>query len=166
MDALHRPMSPLPHRILQILALTLIPSLLVAAGPVDPKDAEKERLILNARRSFEENNPKLLLDLFCWDRVPDQARALISRVVAASFRGNPVKTVTLTPPPADFLDAATVKDGITYRPNLPVIYQLVVALERPSRQGVMKFPVGERDGRLMIANMAPVAEAVPAKKKD
>lgn len=149
---------------MSLLALLPLPGLLPAGGPVDAKDAEKERLILNVRRAFDENDPKLLLDHFCWDRVPDNARALISRVVAASFRGNAIKTVTLIPPPADFLDATTVKDGVTYRPNLYVIHQLVVVPDPASRQGVMKFPVGERDGKLMIANMAPVAGATPAKQ--
>jgi len=138
-----------------LLALLALATPVFAATPIDGKAAAEAKLIETVKRAFETNDAKLLLTMFCWDRVPDSGRMMISNVVAASMRGNKIIEVKLVPPPADFLDTKEQFKGVTFKPNLSILHQLVVMPDPASGQGVMKFPVGEKSGQLLIANMAP-----------
>jgi hypothetical protein len=76
------------------------------------------------------------------------------RVISAAFHMGPVSDVRIVPVPTDEVLEYT-RDGVTYRPALPPIGQLIVTLGTGGNSSDIKMFVGQIDGRDYITLAAP-----------
>jgi hypothetical protein len=124
----------------------------VAKGAVSP--AEEARFLAAAKKAFADRDAAALASLTCWDRVPDKLRQSgkqhYERDVAQS-----ATDITLTEPDPAFPDLDWTENGVTYHSNLPVIKQLKIIFAKGSRFGTGVYPVGEKDGKLVLLEPAP-----------
>ena len=167
------------------VALVVSLGVLVAAGTLVMM-AETERRAEQARRTefmalvnnaFTTRRPDILLNLYYWERVPDEQKRISSRMVGAFFdpdfghtSAGPKVVYTPGPPPMQklyqWLREAWVKkrfprsgftrDGIKYPQNLVEVGTLSVMGTKASTD--MSFTlvlgVGEKDGKLRLIGNA------------
>jgi hypothetical protein len=120
-----------------------------AASPL-----EEARFLAEVTRAFEQKDAQAFLNLFCWDRVPPFIKS-VSEKTASGTVGLKVDTINLVAASPEIAKTEFTRDGITYRPNLPVTKQIEVAHSYSGGNGKVTLPVGEKDGKLFITTAAP-----------
>jgi hypothetical protein len=158
-----------------ILALTSVLLLqLQSSRAASPE--EESRFIAAAKQAFDKHDADALVALTCWDRVPDALKKDGKQQYARIVAGPPATDLKLTnPSPKDAnlewnvdddprfveIDSAWKKAGVVYRANLPVIKQLKITFApmkadaKTSLTISVKYPVGEKDGKLYFIEPAP-----------
>lgn len=116
---------------------------------------EEARFLAEVKSAFEKKDSKAFLSLYCWDRVTPFIKS-VSEKTAPGTLALKAETITLAAAKPETANTEFVRDGVTYRPNLPVTKQIEVAHSYPGGKGKITIPVGEKDGRLYITTAAPV----------
>jgi hypothetical protein len=109
------------------------------------------------RQAHDRHDIEALTKLVCWDRVPPEMRKSSEDSLAAFF-DDKIVDVKLTMEHPEGQPNVYVRNGVTYRFNLPVVAELVVEnppLSKGSFSGTY-YPLAVKDGRYCIAQMAPV----------
>jgi hypothetical protein len=109
------------------------------------------------RQAHDHRDLEAMSKLFCWDRVTPEIRKSTEDYLRGAFDDKIVDIKLTTEHPQGRPDVY-VRNGITYRFNLPVVAELVVQnppLPKEAFSGTY-YPLGTRDGRYLIAQMAPV----------
>jgi hypothetical protein len=131
------------------LAFFLMLTSLAGAASVD----EETRFLSAVRAAYTSKDKEAIMALTCWDRVTEEHKKMAPKALDFAVR-LPVKSVKYTE-----LDPARqtsfTKDGVTYGPNLPILKQVEVEYVVESGNQKSSFFVGEKDGKLMIVNLAP-----------
>lgn len=117
---------------------------------------EETRFLAAVQKAFENKDAEAFLSLYCWDRVPDFIKS-------ASKKTNPVlmdlkvDSITLVDALPALAKSEFVREGVTYRPNLPVTKQIEVAhsVSEKKMKAKVTIPVGEKEGKLYITSAAP-----------
>jgi hypothetical protein len=139
------------------MKLYLLIAIAVLGVSFDAKSAsskEEARFLADVKSAFEKKDAKAFLNLFCWDRVPPFIKS-VSEKTAPGTVGLKVDTITLVPASPETAKTEFVRDGVAYRPNLPVTKQIEVTHSHPGGKGKVTIPVGEKDGKLFITTAAP-----------
>jgi hypothetical protein len=109
------------------------------------------------RQAHDHRDLEAMSKLFCWDRVTPEIRKITEDYLRGAFDDKIVDIKLTTEHPQGRPDVY-VRNGITYRFNLPVVAELVVQnppLPKEASSGTY-YPLGTKDGRYLIAQMAPV----------
>ena len=140
------------HRFNSALALlALMPSLASAAPAAPGKEA---KLVGAVQAAFDERKPAGLSNLTCWDGFSGQARRKQEEAykLLVEQQGVTVRVELVE------ADAKGHKDDAPARPNVRVVKRLDVRLiDGRDRKllGIIGFPVGEKDGKLLLAPAPP-----------
>jgi len=137
-------------RILITSALLLLAPQLYAASP-----QEEARFLTAVKKAFATQDAKAFLSLYYWEGVPDSIKAVAERTTPRFLKLG--GTISLVPASSKTAKTEFVRDGVTYRFNLPVTKQIEVAHASPESKskGKLTIPVGEKDGKLYITSQAP-----------
>jgi hypothetical protein len=135
-----------------LLITTAVLGILFNTSAATPQ--EEARFLVEVKSAFEKKDSKAFLDLFCWDRVPPFIKSVSEKTAPATVALK-VDTITLVPASPETAGTEFVRDGVTYRPNLPVTKQIEVAHSYAGGKGKVTMPVGEKDGKLFITTAAP-----------
>ncbi len=116
------------------------------------------------REAHDHHDIEAVSKLFCWDRVTTDVRKVTEDFLKTGFDDKIVDIKLTTEHPIQRIDVY-VRDGVTYRFNLPLVAELVVEnppLPKEAFSGTY-YPLGVKDGSYCIAQMAPVegSEAHP-----
>jgi hypothetical protein len=109
------------------------------------------------RQAHDSRDIEVLSKLVCWDRVPSEMRKLSEDSFRAAF-DDKIVDIRLTTEHPQGRPNVYVKNGITYRFNLPLVAEMIVEnppLSKEAFSGTY-YPLGVKDGRYCIAQMAPV----------
>ena len=109
------------------------------------------------RQAHDRDDFEALSRLVCWDRVPPEMKKLSEDSLKAFFDDKVVDIKFTTEHPEGRPDTY-VRNGVTYRFNLPVVAEVVVqnpSLAKEAFSGSY-YPLAVKDGRYCIAQMAPV----------
>jgi hypothetical protein len=108
------------------------------------------------RQAHEGRDLEALSKLVCWDRVPLEIRKLSEDSFRATF-DDKIMNIRVTTEHPQGRPEAYVRNGITYRFNVPVVAEMVVENPPPTKVafGGTYYPLGVKDGRYCIAQMAP-----------
>jgi hypothetical protein len=112
------------------------------------------------RQAHEQHDLEAMRKLFCWDRVTPEFRKATEDELRGDFDNKIVSIKVTTEHPRGRPDVF-VRNGVTYRFNLRVVAELVVEnppLSKDAFNGTY-YPLGIRDGRYLIAQMAPVEDS-------
>lgn len=107
------------------------------------------------RQAHDSRNIEALSRLVCWDRVPSEMR----KASEDSFKAfdDKIADIRLTTEHPQGRPDVYVRNGIAYRFNFPVVAEMVVE-NPPLTKGALSetyYPLGVKDGRYCIAQMAP-----------
>ena len=124
------------------------------------REASESKFIAAFSQAHAHRDFEALSKLVCWDGVPPEMKKLSED----SFKGLmdiPMVSIKITTEhPKGRPETLTyVRNGITYKFNLPVIAELVVEnspLPKEKFSGDY-YPLEVKDGRYCIAQMAPIA---------
>jgi hypothetical protein len=120
-----------------------------------PQDAglSPSTFIKAYQTAHEHHDAEAMSKLYCWDGVTADVRAS----AGSHFFDEPIVDIKLVNEPAPGRIKAYVKNGVAYRFNLPVVSELVVKHPPLSKaaDNASYYPVGIKDGRYLIAVMAP-----------
>ena len=136
---------------LHILITCVILAIYFNAFSATPQ--EEARFLKAVTSAFDKKDSKAFLNLFCWDRVPPFIKSLTEKTAPDTVAVK-VETVTLVPASPETAKIEFVRDGVTYRSNLPVTKQIEVAHTHPGGKGKITIPVGEKDGKLYFTTAA------------
>jgi hypothetical protein len=122
----------------------------------NPQQSESE-LISAYRQAHDHRDLEGMLKLFCWDNVTREIRHSTEEHAKSSFDDKVVDVeITAEHPKGRVYEF--LRNGVRYGFNLTVIKELVV--ESPVAKGDSErsyYPIGIKDGRYMIALMAPIS---------
>lgn len=125
---------------------------------------EQARFLAAVRQAYDKQDTNALFALVCWDRVTrkdaDSARKQFERILSGTKVAD---MVLVDPDPKLPKHEWTDKDGVSYRPNLPLIKQLKITYGPGALFHRGLLPVGEKDGRLYLSEPAPVENRSTAK---
>jgi hypothetical protein len=109
------------------------------------------------RQAHDHRDLEAMSKLYCWDRVTPEAKKSAEDYLRGTFDDKIVGIKLTTEHPQGRPDVY-VRDGVTYRFNLPVVAELVVQNPPLSKDASddTYYPLGTRDDRYLIAQMAPV----------
>jgi len=110
------------------------------------------------RQAHDHRDLEAMSKLFCWDRVTPENKKSTENYLRGAFDNKLVDVKLTTEHPQGRPDVY-LRSGITYRLNLPPVAELVVQdppLTKKGDYGATYYPVGIKDGRYLIAQMAPV----------
>ena len=119
-----------------------------------------EKAMVNAYRgAHDRRDVSAAMKLYCWDGVTDKTRRLTEWTVKDHFDDKLI-SITMTSEHPKGRPNQSEFNGKTYRFNLPVVKELVVTLAMGKAADQMTFflPVGVKDGKYLIAQMAPTAK--------
>ena len=138
-------------RILAISALVFLNLICCGASP-----QEEDTFLTVVREAYVTKNKEAIIALICWDRVTEKHRAIVPKALDYSL-SRTIKSMEYRPVDSTESHSYT-KDGITYGPNLPVMKRIEIVYEDAPGQAKLtsSLYVGEKDGKLMIVNLAPV----------
>ena len=119
-----------------------------------------EEFVTTVQKAFDNRNASELMKVTCWDRAPEEIRKSTEKSYTALVtQSNVLVDCKLVEPQLEFIDRDRVRDGVIYRPNLPVTKQLNVTFSDPKDNAriIMRFTfaVGLKDGQLWLASAAP-----------
>ena len=141
-----------------LLAVLAVP--LVAFAGDDGPPAGFEEFATQFRTAHDASSIEQFARLVYWERVDAQTRGSVERQSAKEF-GRAIMSISFEPLPG----GATLeyeRAGVTYRPNLPPLGQLVVLYaprsERPTVATSTRYLLGRESGKLRIATAAPVPD--------
>jgi hypothetical protein len=135
------------------LARLWVPAALLLVGCA----SKQSEFIAAVRRAHDQRNIEGMSKLVCWDRVPPEMRKVSEDILRNTFDDQIVSIKLTKEHPAGRPDVY-VRNGVTYRFNLPVVAELVVEnppLPKEAFSGTY-YPLGVKAGRYCIAQMAPV----------
>ena len=133
------------------------------------KEPSREALSERFREYSDRSDVEGVFRLVYWHGVSEADRGTLRRSLEVDFRER-IKSVEVVPLSEGYLLEYT-RNGITYRPNLQVVGELVVTFEprdklEPSADGSFLVPpstttylVGRKDGRYSIAMAAPAEKS-------
>ncbi len=126
----------------------MLASIATAATP-----EEETRFLTAVRDAYTKKDKDAIIALTCWDRVTDQHKKLAPKVIDYAV-SRPIKSVQYRA--LDTSEAHTyTKDGITYGPNLPITKEIEIEYAVDSGSQKSELFIGEKEGKLMIVNLAP-----------
>jgi hypothetical protein len=145
----HMPMK------LYLLITTAVLGSLFTANSASPK--EEARFLADVKSAFEQKDAKAFLKLYCWDRVPDSVRSVVEKTTPRLLELK-VESIALVAASPELSKSEFVRDGVTYRPNLPITKQVEVAHSSAEKKmkGKAMIPVGEKDGKLYVTCTVPL----------
>ena len=140
---------------LYLFITTAVLGVLFNATSASPQ--EEARILADVKSAFEKKDSKALLNLYCWDRVPDFIKSVSEKTTPGLLEFK-VDSITLVAASPELAKIEFVRDGVTYRPNLPVTKQIEVAYSSPEKQmkGKATLPIGEKNGKLYITTAGAV----------
>ena len=108
------------------------------------------------RQAYQGRDIEALSKLVCWDRVPSEIRKLSEDSFRAAF-DDKIMNIRFTTEHPQGRPEVYVRDGITYRFNVPVVAEMVVENPPATKEAFSGtyYPLGVKDGRYCIAQMAP-----------
>lgn len=116
---------------------------------------EEARFLKAVQDAYASRDKDAIIALTCWDRVSDKHKALAPKVLDHAL-SRPIKSVQYCP--LDLSEPQTyTNDGVTYGPNLLISKEIEIQYEDAAGQPQMRSVIyaGEKDGKLMIVNLAP-----------
>jgi hypothetical protein len=131
-----------------IAAMSFLISISHAATP-----EEEARFLSALREACLKKDKAALAALSNWDRVPPDIKKLTIDGMA-HILNDPIKSVeygSLDDAPAP---TRTI-NGVTYTANLPVTKQITIQYDLKVGNSTGQLLVGEKNGKLMIVNLAP-----------
>ena len=154
------------------LGIMLLLPLLLAAGcgedtPQGTNETEiqdsgemtRQEFVVKFRAALEKRDVDAILGFWCWDGTKEKDRLPIRRSVEADF-ANTIVDVRVEPMKDGQLLQYTLK-GITYRPNLKPLGNLVVEFEKTGsavQATSTSYLLGQKNGTYLIATAAAVVE--------
>lgn len=137
-----------PFKVTFTAALAVLVSIGHAATP-----EEDARFLAVLREACLKKDKEALVALSNWDRVPPEIKKQTIEGMAHIIN-EPIKSVEYGT--LDESRALTrTLNGITYAPNLPVTKQVTIVYDLKVGNSSGTLLVGEKDGKLMIVNLAP-----------
>jgi hypothetical protein len=129
------------------------------SSPTAAQPSQTE-LIEAFRQAHDRRNVQAMLNLFCWDGVTPELRKLTEDSVKTSFEDKIVSIKMTSEHPKGRMNEY-IRNGMTYGFNLPVVMELVVDSPSLPNSGSSSdyYPVGIRNGKYLIALMAPIKNA-------
>lgn len=127
----------------------------IAFSPSIAASPQEERIISAVRKAFETPSPKSLLEVICWDGVPDRNKELTIECVNLMFdKPRSVDHISIRP--------ATVKEAEAYSPpGAPFHFKttdpkLVEVIQRIDKHTTAShvFPLYEKKGKLYLIFVA------------
>lgn len=126
-----------------------------SANAYSASSDEEARFLASVKSAFERKDARAFLDLYFWDGVPDFIRSVAEKTTPDLLDSNVDTIVLVTAAPETGKEF--VRNGVTYRNNLPVTKQIEVEHSPASKaKGKVTIPVGEKNGKLYITTAAPV----------
>jgi hypothetical protein len=144
--------------VLAVVAGTLLVGCAKTQSQSNEKPSEQD-LTEAYRQAHDRGDMQAMMNLFCWDRVTPEVRKQTEDVERGTFALKIVELKLTTEGPAERMKALSYeRNGTTYRFNLPVVAALAIYFPRlsPDNESVSYYAVGTKDGRYLIALMAPV----------
>lgn len=137
--------------VLSILCVGFSPAF-GAAAPAD----DEARFVDAVRNAFHDRKASDLSRLTCWDRVPEEDKKKDEQAYAALIAEKDV-SFNFELVDRDRKVVERKEDGVLHRTNLPITRQLDVIIRDKQKKtlGVIGFPVGRKNGKLMFAGFAP-----------
>jgi hypothetical protein len=123
-----------------------------------PTADEEARFITAFRTAFEAQDVDALLALVCWDGTPEAHRVGLARAFSSLVKEKLV-SVTLEPP-SIAVEPEVTHGGFIYRMNIPAVRTLRYKTTdaNAGQPSETSHQVGVKDGRLLIAQYAPLPE--------
>ena len=139
---------------LYLLITTAAFGILFNANCASPQ--EEARFLADVKSAIEKKDAKALLKLYCWDGVPDSIRSVVEKTTPRLLELK-VESIALVAASPESAKREFVRDGVTYRFNLPLTKQVEVAHSSAEKKtnGKVTIPVGEKDGKLYITCTVP-----------
>jgi len=120
---------------------------------------EEAKFVETAKKAFDEKKPGELSKLTCWDGVSEEAKKKQEGVYKALVEEKDVSfSVKLVEPDIKSFQKGQKKERASLRQNLKIVKQLDLRLidDRDRKTlGVIGFPVGEKDGKLLLTTETP-----------
>ena len=139
---------------LNLLITTAVLGGLFTANAASPQ--EEARFLADVKSAFEQKDAKAFLKLYCWDRVPDSVRSAVEKTTPRLLELR-VESIALVAASPKLAKSEFVRDGVAYRPNLPITKQVEVthSSAEEKMKGKATIPVGEKDGKLYVTCTVP-----------
>jgi hypothetical protein len=147
---------------LKLVLAVVASTVLVGCAKTQSKSNEKlspQNLMDAYRQAHDHGDMQAMMNLFCWDRVTPDVRKQTEDVERGTFALKIFDLKLTTEYPVERMKTLSyVRNGITYRFNLPVVAALAIYFPPLSKENesVNYYAVGTKDGRYLIALMAPV----------
>ncbi|HYL39301.1 MAG TPA: hypothetical protein VEV17_25505 [Bryobacteraceae bacterium] len=151
-----------PLYLFAVMIASLVVSLTAQSGSVPNNRPSASELTEAYRRGHDHRDLAALSKLFCWDRVTQEIKQVNEELMKSGFDEKIIRITVTTERPKGSLDGY-LRNGVPYRFNLPVVAWLAVEnppLDKGSFRGTL-LPLGIKDGRYLIALMAPAGPAAP-----
>lgn len=129
--------------------------------PKSDATPSRSDLIEAYRRAHDHSDVQAIMNLFCWDGVTAEVRTQTEDVERGKFGVKISELKVTTEDPVERMKVLSyVRDGITYRFNLPVVAALAIYFPPLSKdnESVQYYALGTKDGRYLIALMAPIKQ--------
>lgn len=119
--------------------------------------SEEIRVIASVKKAFETKQIQPIMDLYYWEGVSKKSRAKVAENILLELSSKPaIRSIQFIEPKPNEL-TEFVHAGVTYRANLPIIKRLEIIFEpRGAERLSTQFSVGEKNGKLYFAQLAPV----------
>ena len=134
--------------------LALLLSSALYSAEEDFADPSYDRLIKDYKRAHSTQNSQQIKSSICWDRVTEGMQKIFLKHIKKGFfkKVDKIYFDQLNPKiPLEY-----TRKGITYRPSLKALAQLVIIFEKDGVKTKTKFLVGDKNGRKLIVTAAPV----------
>jgi hypothetical protein len=146
-----------PHTVKAFFALSILcvgfsPTFGAAAAADD-----EARFLAAVRNAFHDRKASDLSRLTCWDGVPEEDKKKDEQAYAALVAEKDV-SFNFELVDRDRKVVERTEHGVVYRTNLPITRQLDVIIRDKQKKtlGVIGFPAGRKNGKLMVAGFTPV----------
>jgi hypothetical protein len=147
---------------LKLVLAVVASTVLVGCAKTQSKSNEKpsqQDLMEAYRQAHDHDDMQAMMNLFCWDRVTPDVKKQTEDVERGAFALKILEVKLTTEGPVERMKALSYeRNGTAYRFNLPVVAALAIYFPplSPGSESVSYYAVGTKDGRYLIALMAPV----------
>jgi len=120
--------------------------------------AEEQRIKDTIKRAMDTKDSKSFLELCYWAGVPNEVKQFSTMMILHLVQEHTLSvSVSIVPSTGGGEQIGRGPDGAAFHPNLPSAGQLQIIRNFDQKSSATAtFPLGEKDGKLFIAQPTPV----------